>query len=226
MTQGPSRLSPKRLVNAVIASYAQLPPNSFSRAIRSFAEPLKGPVKRALASCNLYTPADDRRILEEVILDYFAKRSDLRRVLFVGCESYTARYGELFKDKDYWTLDYDPKKSGYGAAQHVVDSVANVRQRFEADSFDLILCNGVFGWGLNDRSDVEAAVLGCYECLRDDGHFLLGWNDLPAYRPFPIQDCQNLRRFRPFVFEPLSTAEYRAAGSNRHVFNFYVKPSK
>ena len=39
---------------------------------------------------------EDRRILEQTILPFFAARSEFRRVLFVGCDWYTNSYRELF----------------------------------------------------------------------------------------------------------------------------------
>jgi hypothetical protein len=52
---------------------------------------------------------------------------------------------------------------------------------------------------------------------------VFGWNDIPQNRPFPPDEIESLKRFRPFVFPPLGTAHERVAVENRHVFSFYVK---
>jgi hypothetical protein len=41
----------------------------------------------------------DRRLLELNILPYIAWRSDLHRILFIGCEFYTTRYERFFRNK-------------------------------------------------------------------------------------------------------------------------------
>ena len=95
------------------------------------------------------------------------------------------------------------------------------------DYFDLIVCNGVFGWGINNKEDTEVAIKQCYSCLRPAGMLVLGWNDVSTYRPyFAIGKCENLSKFQPYIFPPLSTAKYLTENSpTQHTYNFYLKPS-
>jgi SAM-dependent methyltransferase len=90
---------------------------------------------------------------------------------------------------------------------------------------DLIICNGVFGWGLNDKEEVEKAFLGCHQCLRQGGVLVIGWNDTPEKKPFPLENCESLSKFSPYVFPPLSTSQYQnfAEDTDKHVYNFYIK---
>jgi len=118
---------------------------------------------------DLYRRSRDRKILHRTILPYFAERAEFQRVLFIGCDWYTRGYRRLFAHRDYWTLDFDPAKQRFGAPQHIVDSMTNVGGHFAPGSVDLILCNGVFGYGLNDAAPVAQAFHGCYECLRVGG---------------------------------------------------------
>src|SRR5882724_8239237 len=57
-----------------------------------------------LFGLNLHLNTDDRRVLEKVILPYFASQSEFLRILFVGCDWYTKPYGKYFKEKEYWTI--------------------------------------------------------------------------------------------------------------------------
>jgi len=78
---------------------------------------------------------------------------------------------------------------------------------------------------LNDRKDVEEAFSGCYESLREGGVLVVGWDDVPEKKPFPLETCESLSRFQSYFFPPLSTSEYRnlTYKSDKHVFNFYLK---
>ncbi len=158
-----------------------------------------------------------------MILPYFAARPEFARVLFVGCAWYTRSYGVLFREREYWTLDPDPAKRRWGAARHVVDSLAQVCRHFAEGSLDLVICNGVFGWGLDARVEVEAACGGCRRSLRRDGVLVLGWNDVAAHRPFAPDECSALKRFRPYRFGPLNASCYRSSTRNRHTFSFYCR---
>ncbi len=182
-------------------------------------------VRRLASYCgiDLAPGSNDRIVLEDVIFPYFIQRDEFSVILFVGCHWYTRRYNKTFKDKTYWTLEINPAHSKYGARRHIVDSVENLRAHFDEGELDVIFCNGVFGWGLNDKDPVEKAFHECFECLRDGGILVLGWNDIPERCPFPLEDVQALRRFRRLVFPPLSTAEYLTVGPGRHKYGFYVK---
>ena len=165
----------------------------------------------------------DRRILEEVILPGYARRADIRRVLFVGCAAYTQPYQNLFTHCEYWTIDPAARRARYGSRQHIVDRLENLGRHVAADYFDLIVCNGVLGWGLNDLNAANAAFTACHRHLRHGGELVLGWNDVaPRNRVVPA-DVSALEPFEPQLFDPLQTAQLRVSVAHRHVFNFYQK---
>jgi SAM-dependent methyltransferase len=171
----------------------------------------------------LYKHTEDRQVLEEVIFPYFVPLSQFSKILFVGCAWYTRGYRAKFKNKDYQTLEIDPAESKYGAKKHIIDSIENINHHFHDGELDLIICNGVFGWGLNEKTSIEEAFQGCYRSLRPGGVFILGWNDIPLRCPLLLSECEGLQLFQPFVFPPLATAQYLVANSSRHTYNFFIK---
>jgi len=166
----------------------------------------------------------DRDTLEQVILPAYAARSDIRTVLFVGCAWYTGHYERMLPGRAYWTLDPDPWKKRFGARRHIVAGLEDIADHIAPASLDLILCNGVFGWGLDDRAACERAFDGCFDALRSGGELMIGWNDVPEHRPLDLASLQSLARFRPLPFEALGSSQHLANAENRHVFNFYAKP--
>lgn len=170
-------------------------------------------------------PYHDRYILEQKIIPFFIEKKEFAKVLFVGCGSYTKHYEKWFEKKEYWTIDINPMKKIYGAKKHITGSMSDLNLYFKDSSLDLILCNGVFGWGLNERKDVEDAFLGCYQSLRQGGVLVVGWDDVPEKKPFPLESCESLNRFQFYFFPPLSTSQYRnvADESEKHVFSFFLK---
>ena len=164
---------------------------------------------------------EDRRVLEQVILPAYAHRADIRRVLFVGCAAYTQPYANLFAHCEYWTIDPAAQRARYGSRHHIVDRLENLGRHVAADYFDLIVCNGVLGWGLDNVNAADAAFAACHQHLRCGGELVLGWNDVaPRNRVVP-GDVRALERFEPHVFDPLQTAQLRVPVAHRHVFNFY-----
>jgi hypothetical protein len=180
-------------------------------------------VRNALGLPNpIRTP--DRDTLEQVILPAYAGRPDIKTVLFVGCAWYTAHYGKMLAGCNYWTIDPDPWKRRFGARRHIVAGLEGLSAHITPGSLDLIVCNGVFGWGLDDRAGCERAFEGCSDALRAAGELVIGWNDVPEHRPMELASLASLARFRPLRFEPLGAARYRANAENGHVYDFYVKP--
>jgi SAM-dependent methyltransferase len=168
-----------------------------------------------------YLRTEDRRVLEQVIFPYIVGQPDLDRVLFVGCEIYTRGYNRVFRDKTYTTLEPDPGRRKYGASHHVVDGMQNIGHHFPEDSLDAVICNGVFGWGLDRRDEADKAIAGTAACLRKGGLFVVGWNDTPDRMPFRLDECPSLARFAPFAFPDLGTAVYLTHTGSRHTYSFF-----
>jgi len=180
--------------------------------------------RRALGlSAQLHT--EDRRALEHVILPEYARRTDIARILFVGCAAYTQRYGELFGDREYWTIDPVARRCRYGSRHHIVDRLQNLGRHVQPGYFDLIVCNGVLGWGLNAPEDADTAFAACLSHLRAGGELMLGWNNIaPRDRVLP-DNIAALRAFDPVMFGPAQTSRWVIKAPNRHVFDFYQKPA-
>lgn len=189
--------------------------------------PLAAIIRRLRRMMGLPVPlaTEDRRVLEEVILPFYAARADIREVLSVGVRDYTGHYPGLLPGKSFYTLDNDPLVRRWGGCRHVVDGVENLALHFAPASLDLILLNGVFGWGLDRLEGCEKAIAACHGCLRPGGELVVGWNDVPQHRPFPLESIQALGRFVPECFPPLGVQRYVTATANRHTYDFYRVPT-
>ncbi len=167
---------------------------------------------------------EDRRVLEEDIFPYYRSDAQFKTVLFVGCNTYTAHYQkQFFADRQYWTIEPDPQLRKFGAAQHVIAPLEELARHFAADFFDLILCNGIMGWGLDRAAQCDAAFAQCHGCLRKGGHLVFGWDDIPRRTPFVLDAVPSIALFEKFVFPPLATWRYRTSTPYRHTFDFYRK---
>lgn len=167
---------------------------------------------------------DDRRVLEQIIFEHYRNDSHIRTVLFVGCASYTVHYQRrYFPAHDYWTIDSDPNRAKFGAKQHVVARLEKLDQYFPSNFFDLIICNGVYGWGLNSAADCNVAMLQCYSCLADSGHMLFGWNDMPERDLAPLSEVRSLSQFSEYSFPAFGAARHLTDTINRHTYYFYQK---
>lgn len=167
---------------------------------------------------------EDRRVLEQIIFAHLCNEPRIQKVLFVGCDSYTAHYQRrYFANHNYWTIDPDTNCRRFGAKQHIIARLEELARFFPSGFFDLIICNGVYGWGLNSREDCEAAISQCHSCLANRGHMLIGWNDVAGRDPAPLSEVLSLSRFSRYSFPAFGSWQYVTDTLNRHTYYFYQK---
>ncbi|MBI3325641.1 MAG: methyltransferase domain-containing protein, partial [Nitrospinae bacterium] len=86
----------------------------------------------------------------------------------------------------YWTIDYKTIKRKYGSPNHITANITHLEKYFQQNYFDVIIMNGVIGYGLNHSIDIEAAIDACFRTLDRGGIFVLGWNDHKRRKPVEI----------------------------------------
>jgi SAM-dependent methyltransferase len=167
---------------------------------------------------------EDRRVLEQIIFPHYLADRNVRRVLFVGCDWYTRHYQHFyFANVDYWTIEPAMEKRKFGAKQHIVAPLETLSAHFPPEMFDLIVCNGVYGWGLNRREQCESAFAQCYAHLRKGGYLLLGWDDIPERNPLSLADIESLQQFSKETVAALGSWRYLTDTPYRHTYDFYRK---
>jgi hypothetical protein len=168
----------------------------------------------------------DRLVLEDV-LKAIAADVGIRSVLLVGSDWYCAHYPSLLPGRDVTTIDPDTRKARFGASKHIVDRLENLGKYVQPAAFDAIVCNGVYGWGLDDRHDCEVAFTQCEWSLREGGLLVLGWNDVPEHDPVPIGAIEALHRFAPYRMPEIGAQRLVVDGStDRHTYAFFVRGAR
>jgi SAM-dependent methyltransferase len=161
----------------------------------------------------------DRRVLERRIFPWLLSMPGYGRLLFVGCAWYTQHYPRIFADREFWTLECDPQLARFGGERHVIDTCARVDDHFAASSLDAVICNGVYGYGLDDASALEAAIRGFHHVLRPSGLLVFGWNNVPANNPLGLEQRDGFAGFRHVAGGPLGAGRYEVPSRNRHTFD-------
>jgi hypothetical protein len=131
---------------------------------------------------------NDRQYMTEKILPALAS-SQARRILFVGCKAYTARYGKRLTHAgiEYWTTDIAPAAAIWGEKDHhIVCDIAKIGDLFPPESFEVVLFNGVIGDGVDKEDDMNRAITAIAWILRPNGTLLIGWNSLKKH-PDPME---------------------------------------
>lgn len=101
------------------------------------------------------------------------------RILWIGCRRYTKSYGPLLEQNggQCWTVDIERTHAKWGEpGRHFTWDLLLIDHLLAAASFDTVLCNGVFGFGVDARPAQLAALQAMAGILKPGGRLLLGWN--------------------------------------------------
>lgn len=170
----------------------------------------------------------DRRLLQEKIMPWYASRSEVKTVIDIGVEWYNASYYRYFPEADFYTIDFLPEMAKHGRdGFHHTMSVTDLRDQFEEDSVDLILCNGPIGWGLNTREDILKAMEEMARALRPGGYLVVGWNDREENRPGILpNEAAEIAGFVPHVLPSVGESSLLANEKTSHRYEFYQVATK
>lgn len=100
-------------------------------------------------------------------------------VLWIGCKPYTTIYYPVIERSgaQCWTIDIDPAMRPFGrSGRHITGDMLKLEQLFPARSFDAVLCNGVFGYGVDAPADHPRAFAALAAVTKPSGWVLIGWN--------------------------------------------------
>jgi hypothetical protein len=158
-------------------------------------------------------PDVSRKVLETDILPAVAAR--YRHVLFVGTSSYTFWYERLFRPGQYTTIDANPAHAVWGADDHIVAPVQEIARHRPAGTFDCIVLNGVFGFGVDDPASMRAVAEALHAVTAPGAGLVLGWNHDMQDDPDRLQTFEGL-------FDH-SGEPRRTFGAETHVYDFYVR---
>jgi hypothetical protein len=130
----------------------------------------------------LTSRSPDRALLIKTIIPALVQSHTLScgaDALWIGCRRYTRKYYRLIEARGArcWTLDIDPSVRRWGrSGRHVVGDMLELDDLFPARHFDVVLCNGVFGWGVDTPAEQTKAFTALASIMKLGGRLLLGWN--------------------------------------------------
>ena len=102
-----------------------------------------------------------------------------RRMLFVGVQSYNLPIYPACTEHNIgvWSVDHDPASAIYGAPQgHFVGDVRHIAVLAPELKFDVIVFNGILGFGVNTARDAVAVLAAMEQVAEPAAILVVGWN--------------------------------------------------
>lgn len=143
----------------------------------------------------------NRLFLEREVFTYLDTLldDDSAQCLFIGTDKRTWHYRSRFRAK-FFTIDNDPGKAIYGDRRnHTIGSATELTLQYERDQFDVIIANGLIGFGINEMDQCEDLFAGIKAILKPVGVLVLGYNNGPSHIDFNLEEVKNYHLFEEFV---------------------------
>lgn len=162
--------------------------------------------------------SEARQVFENEVLFAVSHVLRPRRILSVGVARYTRFYERLFPGAVFETVDIDPGNAQWGSKQrHYVGGIAELPPQTDGSKYDVVLFNGVYGWGVNSSSDLSASLEAMASMLADDGVMVFGWNCVPSRDPLGLGTDFGrwFRQFAPAVVNGTDTIHVERSNGQR-----------
>lgn len=102
-----------------------------------------------------------------------------RRMLAVGTRSYVRPFYQACSAAGItvMSIDLDPAAAAHGAPDgHMIGNICDIATLAAGQTFDVILFNGVLGWGLDDADAAVRALEAMKTVAAPGAVILVGWN--------------------------------------------------
>jgi len=162
----------------------------------------------------------DRQYLTHEIFSALTSAKN-QKILFVGCRRYTKDYRHYISDPsvDYWTIDIDPAAARWGEpGHHLICDIQRAPEIVACYSFDALILNGVFGFGVNDEDSMNRTLVAVHKILKPGGVLLVGWNSGHIGDPALLEEMPKLFRHTDVHLLP----KHKEFSDSSHVFDLYV----
>ena len=173
--------------------------------------------------------APNRTFLENQIFGFLARHLAAGRTggrcLFIGLDRYNWHYHRAL-GPGFHSIDIKPEHAVYGQpGRHVVGCATQLARHYAPGSFDVIVANGLIGYGLNRANDFDRMMRACHAVLAPGGGLVLGYNDRPDRLPFRAERVAGYRLLEEFTppIEGVDCPHHRIDDGSRHKFVFLRK---
>lgn len=119
-----------------------------------------------------------RRYMQTAVLPALAAAGCVR-MLFVGAQSYNLPFYRdcVARGISVWTIDFDPQSATWGGPNgHFVGDICRVHELVGGLTFDVVIYNGILGFGINTAPDALRALESMSKVAEPSALILVGWN--------------------------------------------------
>ena len=168
----------------------------------------------------------DRHFLEDQLFSYINEQCGHEgNILFIGIDRYNWHYPRLIQGK-FHSIDLNPRNKRYGNGKtHTTGSATELTRYYPNNRFDVVIANGLIGFGIDTLEDFGATLYGCHAILKTQGLLIIGYNDTPERLSFDPKSARHMQLFSKTIptIPSVEHACYRVETESNHTFLFLEK---
>lgn len=126
--------------------------------------------------------SDQRRYFDNIIVPRYSRRGNVN--LFIGIEWYNEWIFKKYKHVKWVSIDPFEKNTQFGATNHFTGTFPRDLSISEyTNKFDVVFCNGVYGWGVNSSHELSEVLENISVILKPGGLCIFGYNTEKEHNP-------------------------------------------
>jgi|TARA_R100001143_G_C3359115_1_gene134452 hypothetical protein len=168
----------------------------------------------------------DRLFLEGELFTYLNEQYGPNAdILFIGIDRYNWHYPRLLMG-NFHSIDLNPRNKRYGIQKtHTTGSATELTRYYPNSRFDIVIANGLVGYGIDTVDAFDAVLRGCHALLRTQGMLIIGYNDTPDLLSFDPSSAPCMQHFKMTIpaIPGVDNAYHRTETKTNHTFIFLQK---
>lgn len=116
-----------------------------------------------------------RQHFDDILIPRYALEG--KTILFIGVEWYNQKIFQKYSLVNWVSIDPSKENRKFGAKTHIRGEFPeglSITENYEM--FDVVFCNGVYGWGVNSASYLEDVMQNIASILKSNGLCIFGYN--------------------------------------------------
>ena len=160
--------------------------------------------------------SEQRRYFDNILVPRYAVGG--KRILFIGIEWYNRWIFHKYKAAQWVSIDPFESNRKFGAKDHLVGKFPDdINIEDNVATFDVVFCNGVYGWGVNSETGLEYVMQNITSILKPNGICIFGYNTAERNNPVAQETLFNIIT-RSLILENKEQVRITNETHDKHIF--------
>ncbi|MDC1292422.1 class I SAM-dependent methyltransferase [Amylibacter sp.] len=160
--------------------------------------------------------SEQRIYFDNYLIPKYVK--DGLNILFIGADWYNKWIFLNYKKTNWITIDTLPGNRKFGAENHIIGNFPeDLEIILHKGKFDIIIFNGVYGWGINSEGALQDSMQKMNALLKLNGLIIFGYNTEKEKNPISRSNLYEIIQ-KNFLLRSETEIHTKGTINDKHIF--------